>query len=49
MAEQVAAGKVKHLGLSEASAQSLERAVTVHPITALQSEWSNCRETHTSA
>jgi aryl-alcohol dehydrogenase-like predicted oxidoreductase len=40
MAEQVAAGKVKHLGLSEASAQSLERAVTVHPITALQSEWS---------
>jgi aryl-alcohol dehydrogenase-like predicted oxidoreductase len=31
---------VKHLGLSEASAQSLERAVTVHPITALQSEWS---------
>jgi aryl-alcohol dehydrogenase-like predicted oxidoreductase len=40
MAEQVTAGKVKHLGLSEASAQSLERAVTVHPITALQSEWS---------
>jgi aryl-alcohol dehydrogenase-like predicted oxidoreductase len=40
MAEQVAAGKVRHLGLSEASASSLERAVTVHPITALQSEWS---------
>ncbi len=40
MAEQVAAGKVRHLGLSEASASSLERAVSVHPITALQSEWS---------
>jgi aryl-alcohol dehydrogenase-like predicted oxidoreductase len=40
MAEQVAAGKVRHLGLSEASADSLRRAVTVHPITALQSEWS---------
>ncbi|HVW82232.1 MAG TPA: aldo/keto reductase [Mycobacteriales bacterium] len=40
MAEQVAAGKVRHLGLSEASAESLERAVSVHPITALQSEWS---------
>ena len=40
MAELVAAGKVRHLGLSEASARSLERAVAVHPITALQSEWS---------
>jgi aryl-alcohol dehydrogenase-like predicted oxidoreductase len=40
MAEQVTAGKVRHLGLSEASAGSLRRAVTVHPITALQSEWS---------
>ncbi len=40
MAEQVAAGKVRYLGMSEASSRSLERAVTVHPITALQSEWS---------
>jgi aryl-alcohol dehydrogenase-like predicted oxidoreductase len=40
MAEQVTAGKVRHLGLSEASADSLRGAVTVHPITALQSEWS---------
>ncbi len=40
MAELVEAGKVRHLGLSEASARSLERAVAVHPITALQSEWS---------
>jgi aryl-alcohol dehydrogenase-like predicted oxidoreductase len=40
MAELVAAGKVGHLGLSEASAESLERAYSVHPITALQSEWS---------
>jgi aryl-alcohol dehydrogenase-like predicted oxidoreductase len=40
VAEQVAAGKVRHLGLSEASADSLRGAVTVHPITALQSEWS---------
>jgi aryl-alcohol dehydrogenase-like predicted oxidoreductase len=40
MADLVAAGKVRHLGLSEASARSLERACAVHPITALQSEWS---------
>lgn len=40
MAELVAAGKVRYLGLSEASADSLRRAATVHPITALQSEWS---------
>ena len=40
MAELVAAGKVRHLGLSEASAATLRRAVAVHPITALQSEWS---------
>jgi len=40
MAELVAAGKVRHLGLSEASAATLRRAVSVHPITALQSEWS---------
>jgi aryl-alcohol dehydrogenase-like predicted oxidoreductase len=40
MAELVAAGKVRHLGLSEASAATLRRAVAVHPISALQSEWS---------
>jgi aryl-alcohol dehydrogenase-like predicted oxidoreductase len=40
MAEQVAAGKVRYLGLSEVSAATLRRAVTEHPITALQSEWS---------
>ncbi len=40
MAAQVEAGKVRHLGLSEASADSLRRASSVHPIAALQSEWS---------
>jgi aryl-alcohol dehydrogenase-like predicted oxidoreductase len=40
MAELVAAGKVRYLGLSEASARSVERAAAVHPIAALQSEWS---------
>ncbi|MHB2024358.1 MAG: aldo/keto reductase, partial [Mycobacteriales bacterium] len=40
MAELVAAGKVRHLGLSEASAATLRRAVAVHPIAAMQSEWS---------
>ena len=40
MAELVQAGKVRHLGLSEASAGSIRRAVAVHPIAALQSEWS---------
>ncbi|MGY1986102.1 aldo/keto reductase [Blastococcus sp. SYSU DS0669] len=40
MAELVAEGKVRHLGLSEASAASIRRAVAVHPIAALQSEWS---------
>ncbi|HET6818816.1 MAG TPA: aldo/keto reductase [Mycobacteriales bacterium] len=40
MAELVSAGKVRHLGLSEASAATLRRAMAVHPITALQSEWS---------
>lgn len=40
MAELVQAGKVLHLGLSEASAATLRRAVKVHPITALQSEYS---------
>lgn len=40
MAELVAAGKVRYLGLSEASAATIRRAHAVHPITALQSEWS---------
>jgi aryl-alcohol dehydrogenase-like predicted oxidoreductase len=40
LAELVAAGKVGHLGISEASAESIRRAHAVHPITALQSEWS---------
>jgi aryl-alcohol dehydrogenase-like predicted oxidoreductase len=40
MAELVTAGKVRYLGLSEASSASLERASTIHPIAALQSEWS---------
>ena len=40
MAELVQAGKVKHLGLSEASAATIRRAHAVHPITALQSEYS---------
>ncbi len=40
MSDLVRAGKVRYLGLSEASAQTLERACRVHPITALQSEYS---------
>ena len=40
MAELVRAGKVRYLGLSEVSAPTLERAHRVHPITALQSEYS---------
>jgi aryl-alcohol dehydrogenase-like predicted oxidoreductase len=40
MAELVAAGKVRHLGLSEASARTIRRAHAVHPITALQTEYS---------
>jgi aryl-alcohol dehydrogenase-like predicted oxidoreductase len=40
MAEAVSSGKVRHLGLSEASAATLRRASSVHPIAALQSEWS---------
>ena len=40
MAELVQAGKVRYLGLSEASIDSLERAAATHPISALQSEWS---------
>src|ERR1700754_1766936 len=40
MAEFVAEGKVRHLGLSEAAPDTIRRAVAVHPITALQTEWS---------
>ena len=40
MAELVRAGKVRYLGLSEASGATIERAYAVHPITALQSEFS---------
>jgi len=40
MAELVEAGKVRHLGLSEASSETIRRAHEVHPIAALQSEYS---------
>jgi aryl-alcohol dehydrogenase-like predicted oxidoreductase len=40
MAELVAAGKVRYLGLSEASPQTIRRAHAVHPIAALQTEYS---------
>ena len=40
MAELVEAGKVRHLGLSEAAPETIRRAHAVHPITALQTEWS---------
>jgi aryl-alcohol dehydrogenase-like predicted oxidoreductase len=40
MAELVKAGKVRHLGLSEAGPETLRRAVKVHPIAALQTEYS---------
>ncbi len=40
MAEQVRAGKVRWLGLSEAGARTIRRAHAVHPISALQSEYS---------
>lgn len=40
MSELVKAGKVKHLGLSEAGPERLRRAHAVHPIAALQSEYS---------
>jgi len=36
----VQAGKVRHIGLSEASAETIRRAHAVHPITALQTEYS---------
>src|SRR5881296_2106195 len=40
MAELVRAGKVRHLGLSEAGPETLERAAKVHPIAAVQTEYS---------
>ncbi|MCX5406600.1 aldo/keto reductase [Streptomyces sp. NBC_00335] len=40
MAELVHAGKVRYIGLSEVSAETLRRAHAVHPVAALQSEWS---------
>ncbi|WGL28713.1 aldo/keto reductase [Pectobacterium brasiliense] len=40
LAELVQEGKIRYIGLSEASAATLERAHRVHPITALQSEYS---------
>jgi aryl-alcohol dehydrogenase-like predicted oxidoreductase len=40
MAELVSQGKVRHLGLSEAAANTIQRAHKVHPITALQTEYS---------
>ncbi len=40
MAELVSQGKVRHLGLSEASAETIRRAHAVHPITAVQTEYS---------
>ncbi len=40
MAELVQAGKVRHLGLSEVTADELRAAAAVHPIAAVQSEWS---------
>ncbi len=49
MAELVAAGKVRYLGLSEVSAKTLRRAHAVHPISAVESEyslWTRDPETH---
>ena len=40
MAELVRAGKVRHIGLSEASPNTVRRAMKIHPITALQTEYS---------
>src|ERR1039457_5028231 len=39
LAELVKEGKIRHIGLSEASANTLRRAVKVHPIAALQTEY----------
>ena len=40
LAELVAEGKVRHIGLSEAAPETIRRAHAVHPVTALQSEYS---------
>ena len=40
LAELIAEGKIRHLGLSEAGVETIRRAHAVHPITALQSEYS---------
>lgn len=40
MSELVAEGKVRYLGLSEASANTIRRAHSVHPVAAVQTEWS---------
>ncbi len=40
MAELVAEGKIRHIGLSEVNADTLRAACAVHPVAALQSEWS---------
>ncbi|MFJ8062651.1 aldo/keto reductase [Streptomyces sp. NPDC096142] len=40
LAELVAQGKIRHIGLSEASAETIRRAHAVHPITAVQTEYS---------
>lgn len=40
LSELVTEGKVRYLGLSEASAETIRRAHSVHPVTALQTEWS---------
>ena len=40
LAQLVKEGKIRHIGLSEASPRTLRRAVKVHPITALQTEYS---------
>lgn len=40
MKKLVEEGKIKYIGLSEASASTIRRAHAVHPITAVQLEWS---------
>jgi aryl-alcohol dehydrogenase-like predicted oxidoreductase len=40
MAELVKAGKVRHIGLSEAGPETIRRAAKIHPIAALQTEYS---------
>jgi aryl-alcohol dehydrogenase-like predicted oxidoreductase len=40
LSEMVAEGKIRHIGLSEAAPETIRRAAAVHPITAVQREWS---------